>query len=74
MNHHQDYDGWYLWSLINDGCLKVQNTKTLQIFLRFLYFVLLNNHRWFNITNVIPHCPDDGSLESKRYSVDFASQ
>ena len=39
----------------------------------FLYFALLNI-RWFNITNIIPHIPDDGSLEPKRYSVDFASQ
>ena len=31
-------------------------------------------HHWFNITNIIPHSPDDGSLEPKRYSVDFASQ
>ena len=37
--------------------------------LRFLYI-----HRWFNITNIIPHSPDDGSLEPKCYSVDFASQ
>ena len=26
------------------------------------------------ITNIIPHSPDDGSFEPKRYSVDFASQ
>ena len=26
------------------------------------------------ITNVIPHSPDDGSLEPKRYSVDFIFQ
>ena len=44
------------------------------IFPRFLYFALLNIHRWFNITNIIPHSPDDGSLEPKRYSVDFVSQ
>ena len=36
--------------------------------------VFLNIHRWFNITNLIPYSPDDGSLEPKRYSVDFASQ
>ena len=34
----------------------------------------LHIHRWFNITNIIPHSPDDGSLEPKRYSVDFTSQ
>ena len=28
---------------------------------------------WFNMTNIIPHNPDDGSVEPKRYSVDFAS-
>ena len=46
----------------------------VQIFPRFLYFALLNIHRRFNITNITPHSPDDGSLEPKRYSVDFASQ
>ena len=35
----------------------------------FLYFVLLNVHRWFNITNIILHSP-----EPKCYSVNFASQ
>ena len=45
-----------------------------QIFPGFLYFVLLNIHCWFNNTNIIPNSPDDGSLEPKRYSVDFASQ
>ena len=39
-----------------------------------LYFVLLNIHRWFNITNTIPPIRNDGSFEPKRYSVDFASQ
>ena len=39
-----------------------------------LYFVFLNIHRWFNISNIIPHSSDDGSLEPKRSSVDFASQ
>ena len=43
-------------------------------FPRFLYFVLSNIHRWFNIINIIPHSPDDGSLEPSRYSVDFDSQ
>ena len=37
-----------------------------------LYFLYI--HRWFNFTDIIPHSPDDGSLELKRYSVDFASQ
>ena len=46
----------------------------IQIFPRFLYFAFLNIHRWFNITNIIPLSPDDGSLEPKRYSIDFASQ
>ena len=43
-------------------------------FPRFLYLALLIIYRWFNITNILPHSPDDGSLEPKRYSVDFASQ
>ena len=46
----------------------------MQIFPRFLYFALLNIHHWFNITNIIPHRPDDKSLEPKHYSVNFASQ
>ena len=33
----------------------------------------INRQVRFNITNIIPHNPDDGSLEPKRYSVDFAS-
>ena len=40
----------------------------------YMYFALLNIHRWFNITNIIPRSPDDGSLEPKCYSVNFASQ
>ena len=44
-----------------------------------LFFVIqildvLHIHRWFNIPNIVPHLPDDGLLEPKRYSVDFASQ
>ena len=38
----------------------------------FLYF--LNIHRWFNITNINSHCPNDDSFELKRYGVDFVSQ
>ena len=34
-------------------------------------FVFLNIHRWFNITNIIPPSPGDGSLEPKRYSIDL---
>ena len=37
-----------------------------------LHFLLI--HRWINITNIIPHSPDDVSLELRRYSVDFVSQ
>ena len=40
----------------------------------FLYFAFLKIHRWFNIINIIPHGPDDGSVEPKRDSVDFTSQ
>ena len=32
----------------------------------------LNIHRWLNISNMIPHVPDDGSVEPKRYCVDFS--
>ena len=38
----------------------------------FLYFAFLNIHRWLNIANIVPHGPDDGSVEPKRYSVDFS--
>ena len=41
---------------------------------RFLYFAFLNVHRLLNIANITRHGPDDGSVESKRYSVDFTSQ
>ena len=37
-------------------------------------FYILHFYCWFNITNIIPHSPDDVSLEPKRYSVDLASQ
>ena len=39
-----------------------------------LYFAFLNIHCWFNITNIIPHNPDDDSLELKRYNVNFTAQ
>ena len=32
----------------------------------------LNIHRWLKIANITPHGPDDGSVEPKRYSVDFS--
>ena len=35
-------------------------------------FVALNYVTW--PMNINPHCPDDGSVELKRYSVDFVSQ
>ena len=38
----------------------------------FLYFAFLNINRWLNIANITPHCPDDGSVEPKRYCVDFS--
>ena len=40
----------------------------------FGIFVFFDILRWFNFTNMSPHSPDDGSLEPKRYSVDFISQ
>ena len=40
---------------------------------RFLYFVFLNIHRWLKIANITPHGPGDGSVEPKRYRVDFTS-
>ena len=35
---------------------------------------VLNVHLWFNVTSIIPHSPDDGSLEPKLSSIDFVSQ
>ena len=47
----------------------------IQIFPSFFYILhFLHIHPWFNITSIIPHSPDDSSLEPKRYSVNFASQ
>ena len=57
-----------------EGEIYREAKSTLYRFPRFLYFAFLNMRRWFNITNIIPHRPDDGSLEPKRYSVDFASR
>ena len=38
----------------------------------FLYiFTLFIHPSTLNITNKTPHCPDDGSAEPKRYSVDW---
>ena len=36
-----------------------------------MYFSFLNVHPWLNIVNITLHGPDDGSIEPKRYSVDF---
>ena len=38
----------------------------IQIFPRFLHSALLNIYCSFNITNIIPHSPDDGLVEPKR--------
>ena len=43
----------------------------IQISPRFLYFAFLNIHHWLKIANISPHGPDDGSVEPKRYTVDF---
>ena len=59
---------------ISDVKLNGQVFLVILIFPRFLYFLLLSLHRWFNMINIIPHSPDDGSIEPKRYRVDFASQ
>ena len=39
---------------------------------KFLYFAFLNIHRWLKIVNITPRGPDDGSVEPKRFSVDFS--
>ena len=36
-------------------------------------FVFLNIHRRFNIINITPQSPEDGSLQPKRFNVYFAS-
>ena len=57
------------------SCHKRPTSFLLYLFsLGFYILPFLHIHRWFNITNIIPHSPDDGSLEPKRYSVDFALQ
>ena len=38
----------------------------------FFYFAFLNIHRWLDIASINPRGPDDGSVEPKRYSVDFS--
>ena len=42
--------------------------------LSFCIFIFLNIHHWFNIINIFPNSPDDGSLELKYCSTDFASE
>ena len=37
-----------------------------------IIFAFLNIHRWLNIANITRHGPDDGSVEPKRYSVNFS--
>ena len=37
-----------------------------------MYFTFLNINRWLIIVNIPPHGPDDGSVEPKRYSIDFS--
>ena len=58
----------------SDSLIKQPTFSYKKIFPRFLHFVFLNIYCRFNITNTVPHSPDDGSLELKYYSVDFASQ
>ena len=36
-----------------------------------LYFAFLNIHRWINIADIAHLGLEDGSVEPKRYSVDF---
>ena len=36
------------------------------------FLVFLNINRRHNIANITSHGPDDGSVEPKRYSVDFS--
>ena len=35
-------------------------------------FKIQKKNRWLNIANNTPHGPDDGSVEPKRYRVDFS--
>ena len=37
-----------------------------------MYSAYLNIHCWLNITNITAHSPDDGSVEPKRYRVNFS--
>ena len=57
---------WLEWSLVSWGVILAMLSQWLMFKNAFL-----NIHRWLNITNITPHGPDDGSVEPKRYSVDF---
>ena len=64
-------------SLIKRPNFLVMNGQLFLLYkfsLGFYILHFLHIHRWFNITNIIPHSPDDGSLEPKYYSVDFTSR
>ena len=56
-----------------DSLIKRPTFSCFQFSPGFLYFAFLNIHRWLNIADITPHGPDDGSVEPKRYSVDFTS-
>ena len=57
---------WPIFLVINSQLFLLYN------FSKFLYiFTLFIHPSTLNITNKTPHCPDDGSAEPKRYSVDW---
>ena len=61
-------------SLIKGPIFLVINSQLFLLynFSKFLYiFTLFIHPSKLNITNKTPHCPDDGSAEPKRYSVDW---
>ena len=55
-----------------DSPIKQPNSSCYTNFpLGFWIMHFLNIHRWLNIANITPNGPDDGSVETKGYSVDF---
>ena len=43
----------------------------IKLSLSFYILHILIIYRWFNVTNIIPHSPEDGLLELKHNSVDI---
>ena len=64
------FNFYIIFSKTLELCL---NSQLIQVF-SSLFIIFSNIHHWFNITDIIPHSSDDGSLELKCYSVNFVFQ